>query len=141
LGTVSVWLDDNLILDNSSSFNAGEKPTYYYIDSLANNYGSFVAHHYIDDASTSEQPTVHVLIQRLIETIETWNLPKGTENSLTSKLQNAIQSLGNGQQNAAVNKLNAFINEVKAQRNKKSTNAQADTLITEAQRIINTIQG
>jgi hypothetical protein len=68
----------------------------------------------------------------LIGTIKTWNLPKGTENSLTSKLQNAIQSLDNGQQNAAINKLNAFINEVKAQGNKKLTNAQADTLITEA---------
>lgn len=29
-------------------------------------------------------------IQELIETIETWNLPKGTENSLTSKLDKAI---------------------------------------------------
>jgi hypothetical protein len=79
--------------------------------------------------------------QELIETIKTWNLPKGTENSLASKLQNAIQSLDNGQQNAAINKLNAFINEVQAQRGKKLTNGQADTLTSEAQRIINTIQG
>jgi hypothetical protein len=79
--------------------------------------------------------------QQLIETIKIWNLPKGTENSLTSKLQNAIQSLDNGQQNAAINKLNAFINEVQAQRNKKLTNEQANTLISEAQRIINTTQG
>jgi hypothetical protein len=79
--------------------------------------------------------------QKLIETIKTWNLPKGTENSLTSKLQNAIQSLEKGQQNAAINKLNAFINEVQAQRNKKLTNEQANMLIAEAQRIINTIQG
>jgi len=87
------------------------------------------------------RPNPKGLTQKLIETIKTWNLPNGTENSLTSKLQNAIQSLENGQQNAAINKLNAFINEVKAQRNKKLTNAQADTLITEAQRIINAIQG
>jgi hypothetical protein len=65
----------------------------------------------------------------LIETIKTWNLPKGTENSLTSKLQNAIQSLENEQQNAAINKLNAFINEVKAQRGKKLTNGQATSLV------------
>jgi hypothetical protein len=56
-------------------------------------------------------------------------LPKGTENSLTSKLQNAIQSLENEQQNAAINKLNAFINEVKAQRGKKLTNGQATSLV------------
>jgi len=80
-------------------------------------------------------------MKSLIRTIVFWHLPKGTENSLTSKLQNAIQSLENGQQNAAINKLNAFINEVKAQRNKKLTNEQADMLIAEAQRIINTIQG
>ena len=86
-------------------------------------------------------PDPKVSTQKLIETIRTWNLPKGTENSLTSKLQNAIQSLENGQQNAAINKLNAFINEVKAQSGKKLTNAQADALIAEAQRIINTIQG
>ena len=86
-------------------------------------------------------PNPKELTQNLIEEITTWNLPKDTENSLTSKLQNAIQSLDKGQQNAAINKLNAFINEIKAQRNKKLTNAQADTLITEAQRIINTIQG
>lgn len=79
--------------------------------------------------------------QKLIETIETWNLPKGTETSLTSKLQNAIKSLEKGQQNAAINQLNAFINEAQAQKNKKLTNMQADTLITEAQRIINTIRG
>jgi hypothetical protein len=79
--------------------------------------------------------------QKLIETIKTWNLPKGTENSLTSKLQNAIKSLEKGQQNAAINQLSAFINEAQAQRNKKLTNIQADTLITEAQRIINTIKG
>jgi len=65
----------------------------------------------------------------LIGTIKTWNLPKGTENSLTSKLQNAIQSLENEQQNAAINKLNAFINEVKAQRGKKLTNGQATSLV------------
>jgi len=80
------------------------------------------------------------LYQGLVETIETWNLPKGTENSLTSKLQNAIQSLEKGQQNAAINKLNAFISEVKAQSNKKLTSEQADLLTSEAQRIINMIQ-
>jgi len=86
-------------------------------------------------------PNAKVSMQMLIKTIETWNLPKGTENSLTSKLQNAIQSLEKEQKNAAINQLNAFINEVQAQRNKKLTSQQADMLITEAQRIINTIQG
>jgi parallel beta-helix repeat protein len=100
----------------------------------------------IDDYNKDNFPLMEpwsapTMIKSLIRTVVFWHLPKGTENSLTSKLQNAIQSLENGQQNAAINKLNAFINEVQAQRNKKLTNTQAETLITEAQRIINTIQG
>lgn len=139
-GTVSLWLDDQLIVDNHPSFNAGEKPIYYYIDSQANWWNYYATHHYIDDVTTSEPSSPQASIQNLIGTIKTWNLPKGTENSLTSKLQNAIQSLDNGQQNAAISKLNAFINEVKAQRGKKLTSTQSDTLTSEAQRIIDIIQ-
>jgi hypothetical protein len=79
-------------------------------------------------------------VQELITTIGDWNLPKGTENSLTNKLQNALQSIEKGQQNAAINQLKAFINEAQAQKNKKLTNVQADTLISEAQKIINLIK-
>jgi len=54
------------------------------------------------------------LAQRLIETIETWNLPKGTENSLTSKLQDALHLLDIGNENGATHKLMDFINQVEA---------------------------
>jgi len=77
--------------------------------------------------------------QDLITDIEELNLPGGIENSLTSKLGAAINSLNNGQENAAINKLNAFINQVEAQRGKKITDEQADELIAEAQRIIDNI--
>jgi parallel beta-helix repeat protein len=93
-----------------------------------------------DNFPLMEPWSAPTMIKSLIRTAVFWHLPKGTENSLTSKLQNAIQSLERRQQNAAINKLNAFINEVKAQRNKKLTNPQADTLITEAQRIIDLIK-
>jgi len=68
------------------------------------------------------------------------NLPSGIENSITSKLDNAIQSLENGQDNAAVNKIEAFIKQVEAQRGKKLTNEQADFLIEYAQAIIDNIE-
>lgn len=62
------------------------------------------------------------------------------KNSLTHELTNVIKSLEKGQNNTAINQLNAFINEVKAQRGKKLTNEQADYLITTAQTIINQLQ-
>lgn len=81
-------------------------------------------------------------IQNLINSVQTLNLQKGTQNSLKHKLNTAIDSLDDlNQQNdwAALNSLQAFINAVKAQTGKKITSAQADTLIQEAQEIINNL--
>jgi parallel beta-helix repeat protein len=79
--------------------------------------------------------------QELIETIETWNLSKGIENSLTSKLDNAIHQFNKENENVAINKLTALTNQVEALRGKKLTNEQANHLISEAQRIIDLING
>jgi len=79
------------------------------------------------------------LTQRLIETIETWNLPKGTENSLTSKLEDTLHLLAIGNENGAIHKLMDFISQVEALRDKKLSSDQADYLISEAQRIIDLI--
>jgi PKD repeat protein len=80
------------------------------------------------------------LTQRLLKTIENWKLPKGTENSLTSKLKNTLHLLDIGNKRGATNNLECFINEVKALQGKKLTNGQANYLISEAQRIINLIK-
>lgn len=74
--------------------------------------------------------------QELIVTIESWNLPAGTENSLTSKLDAAISLLDRGNINGAIHKLDDFIKQVEARRGKKLTNEQADCLIQTAQAII-----
>jgi parallel beta-helix repeat protein len=81
------------------------------------------------------------LLQRLMETIEYWNLGRGTENSLTSKLEETILLLKKGNDNGAIHKLMDFINQVEALRDEKLTNEQADYLISEAQRIIDLIEG
>ena len=81
-------------------------------------------------------PSPTEAIQGLIETIEAWDLPKGTENSLTSKLGGALHLLDIGNENGALHKLMTFINQVEALRDKKLTTKQANQLITEAQRII-----
>lgn len=87
---------------------------------------------------------VHVLssvLEQLQATIETWNLPQGTESSLTSKLNAAKHLLDKGNENGAIHKLSDFINQVEAQRGKKLTDEQANYLIAEAHKIIDHIQG
>jgi predicted outer membrane repeat protein len=77
---------------------------------------------------------------RLVDDVEALGLPTGIENSLVSKLENAISSIQKGQTKAAVNKLGAFINEVEAQRGKKIPQGEADGLIDAAQEIILVIE-
>jgi hypothetical protein len=79
-------------------------------------------------------------LYELIQTFEGWNLPKGTEKSLTAKLKTAIHMFKMGKEDGAIRKLTAFINRVEILRNRTLTNEQADYLITEAQRIINLIK-
>ncbi len=58
------------------------------------------------------------------------------QNSLNSKLTNANKKLEKGQINAAINELQAFINQVQAQRGKKITVEAADDLIAQINAII-----
>jgi PKD repeat protein len=101
-----------------------------------------------DDDGGTGTASVQVLVESpaeatevVIESIEELDLPQGTENSLTSKLESAIDSLEDGQDNAALNKLEAFVNQVEAQRGKKLTEEEADKLIADVQVIIAHIQG
>ena len=55
-------------------------------------------------------------------------LPKGTENSLCVKLENAAKSLQKGNNETARNQLKAFLNEVQAQGDKKLVGKQAGYL-------------
>jgi hypothetical protein len=79
-------------------------------------------------------------IEALIEQVEGLGIHHGIENSLISKLENAVDSLENGNTAGAVVKLNDFINEVKAQSGKKINETDANDLITAAQAIIDALQ-
>lgn len=82
-------------------------------------------------------------IEDLIKDVKDMNVQKGIENSLDAKLNAVLQSLealNAEKRNDATAKLQAFINEVKAQTGNKLTNEQADYLISEAQRIIKSIE-
>lgn len=81
-------------------------------------------------------------IQDLIDTVESFNLQQGIENSLDAKLDAALQALEDLNDNndvAAINALEAFINAVEAQRGNKLTDAQADELVEKAQAIISSL--
>src|SRR5262245_47016761 len=75
----------------------------------------------------------------LASDLQSLELDQGVENSLAAKLNGAIQSLSANNaasRQDAINKLNAFINSVSAQRGKKISAADADSLIGGASAII-----
>jgi hypothetical protein len=63
-----------------------------------------------------------------------------TKNSLVSKVENAQKSADKEKADTAINQLNAFINEIQAQRGKKISEEAADDLIAYAQSIINQLE-
>ena len=61
------------------------------------------------------------------------------KNGLINKLDQAMEKCQNGQQNAAINQLNAFIDQVEEKRGVSLTNEEADYLVSSAQAIIDAI--
>jgi len=90
--------------------------------------------------SCHQQPqTPPEMLQELTETVINLNLQQGISNALDAKLDTALSALDDLNTHndiAAINSLNAFINAVEAQRGNKITNEDADTLIANAQAII-----
>ena len=80
------------------------------------------------------------MTKALTRTIDFWGLPRRIERRLAGKLNDALKALDMGNENGAIRKLMAFMSQVEAQRGKKLTYEQADCLISEAQRIIASIE-
>lgn len=80
-------------------------------------------------------------IHELIETIDTWSLLRGTKRSLTTRLECILHLLNIDNENLAVHKLMTFMKKVEVLRGKKFSEEQADYLISEAQRIIDLVNG
>ena len=93
-----------------------------------------------DNYPLMEPWSTPTMIKTLIRTVRFWNLHKGTENRLTSKLKGALHLLDTGKENGAVHKLMGFIDQVESLREKKLTDEQADYLISEARRILTLIE-
>ena len=90
------------------------------------------------DFSESAQEVVDNATTDLVDYTASLNLAKGINNSLDSKLENAVDAYVGGalgSSTTVVNKLNGYINSVNAQRGKKLTNEEADNLVGEAEYI------
>jgi probable HAF family extracellular repeat protein len=80
-------------------------------------------------------PVLSPVIASLITTVESFQLPKGIENSFVVKLEHALAALDAGDTATACAELQAFVNHAEAQSGKKITVAQATQIIAEAQAI------
>jgi hypothetical protein len=78
-------------------------------------------------------------IPRLITVVKGMRLPYSIANSLYATLNAALRSIADRQNIAAIYDLNAFIIEVKAQTGKAITKSQAQTLVSDAQTVINVL--
>ncbi|MBU7013107.1 MAG: thrombospondin type 3 repeat-containing protein [Theionarchaea archaeon] len=72
----------------------------------------------------------------LASLVKSLELHHGIENSLVKKAENACAKFTEGNVGAAVNILNAFVNEVEAQRGKKISEEDAEMLIQFAENVI-----
>jgi hypothetical protein len=79
-------------------------------------------------------------ISDLIQQVAALGLSRGLKQSFLAKLGAAQRSLDNGRNGTAVEQLQAFINEVEAQRGKALTNAAADAMVSSASGLIAVIQ-
>jgi hypothetical protein len=92
-----------------------------------------------DNFSLETENLVEHLTQDLATTVFSLNLQQGIANSLNAKLQKSlaiIDDLNGDNSQGTIGSLNAFINQVNAQRGKKISNTEADILIAQAQEII-----
>ena len=80
-------------------------------------------------------------VQDLINNVDELGLPNGIEQGLLAKLDTAEKKIAQEHYTPARNTLNAFINQVNAQRGKTLSDTQAQELISIAQEIINSIPG
>jgi len=84
------------------------------------------------------------LLLVLIKVVSGLNLHQGIHNSLDAKLERAQQALEDLNQNndiSAINALEAFINEVEAQRGNKIPEADADAIVALAREVLELLTG
>jgi RHS repeat-associated protein len=90
-------------------------------------------------ATFTPQRAVAKIVEQVNIYVASGSVPASLQSSLNSKLTNASKKLESGQTNTAINELQAFINQVQAQRGKKIKLAAADDLIAQANAVITSL--
>lgn len=90
----------------------------------------------VDIGAFEVQAAPEELIEDLIELVKSYKLHHGIENALLAKLKAALKALSEGDTEKARESIQSFINQVKAQKGKKITQAQASDLIEAAEEIL-----
>jgi len=99
-------------------------------------YSTYVGGNWDLHAFTFPAPgSVREEIEDVTELVESFDLPQGTENSLITKLQDALVATNVSDTATACSCFSAFINECQAQSGKKLTTDQATQLINSANQI------
>jgi hypothetical protein len=89
------------------------------------------------DIGAYEYQTTAQAAQTLLNSVQSMGLPQGTQQALSASLQAAVNSLNAGNTNAAINQLQAFLNQVSAfQGDGKLTAEQAAQLTAAVQQIL-----
>jgi 2',3'-cyclic-nucleotide 2'-phosphodiesterase/3'-nucleotidase len=124
---------DGQIIDLSTLALGDHAVTVYAVDSAGN--GS------TKSVTFSVEATVSSLVASVNRFYAEGKITKANvRDSLLDKLYAAQESIAAGNEKAAINQLNSFINLVKAQSGKAITNAAADFLIADAMHVIATLR-
>jgi len=148
-GPIVAWIDRNLFLyDGSTTTQLTEWGSIgfpgYGVKLSGSNAVWVGDDRKIYHAKLTFGPVEAKLTYELIDKVADLNLQQGIDNTLDAKLDTALTALDDVNANndvAAVNALDAFINAVEAQRGKKITDVEADTLIASAQAIVDLLAG
>ncbi len=104
--------------------------------------GQFIQFSYTCSIGAAFEPQPITLVElALIPNVVNLSLPDGLENSFLTKLDSAALSLDSGNDRSAANALNAFVNKVEAQRGKKVSDADAESLVSDAEGAIAMLRG
>ena len=114
---------------NEITFCGGEYRIVYVTDGHELDWAHIYAFTFQLPESTSDE------IEDLIALVRSFELKDGTENSLISKLELALDALDEGDTATACTSLSAFVSEVQAQSDKKIPATQANQLINSANQI------
>lgn len=131
---VKTFVDGNLLMETTDPTGLSGGSVGVFTDGASAAFDNWEFHSLTPEAALDD----------LIGDVEQLNLENGVSNSLDAKLTNVVKALSDVNDNndiAAVNKIEAFINEVEAQAGKQIPRSDADALIAAAQQIINLLTG